>query len=261
MSQTKEEMTLNKFAFCGAEGFSKMIAYLAELAEKENWTQGNEVNGVLRKYLFGTFKQCYNQDKISYTQDGQYACFNTGLLTANGQDIVALFIRNDFEKEDAQKWKLQGFFDATEREFMSKFEKTPELATYNENGDFGKFYFHPEYDINISSDHILDDNWDRIHDVIPFPKNIVKTLLTGVIEETKKRIQRNMRLVVPQFYRGEIMYLVPLDIPLSENKKVTMALAVELTNSKQYRANTIFTKEMAYEKARLLMKPESNWLI
>ncbi|MDY4795664.1 MAG: DUF3825 domain-containing protein [Dialister sp.] len=40
-----------------------------------------------------------------------------------------------------------------------------------------------------------------------------------------------------------------------------MALAIEKTSTNQYRANTIFTREMAYEKARLLMKPESNWLI
>ena len=57
------------------------------------------------------------------------------------------------------------------------------------------------------------------------------------------------------------MYLVPINIPIDDEKRVTMALAVELTQQNQYRANTIFTKEMAYEKARLLMKPESNWLI
>ena len=56
------------------------------------------------------------------------------------------------------------------------------------------------------------------------------------------------------------MYLVPLKIPIGEDTYETMALAVEKINN-QYRANTIFTKEIAYEKARLLMKPESNWLL
>ena len=51
------------------------------------------------------------------------------------------------------------------------------------------------------------------------------------------------------------------NIPVNDDELVTMALAVELTATNQYRANTIFTKEIAYEKARLLMKPESNWLI
>lgn len=85
--------------------------------------------------------------------------------------------------------------------------------------------------------------------------------MIGVIEETKIKIKRNIRLVVPQFYRNEIMYLLPIRIPINDDTFVTMALAVELTQSKQYRANTIFTKEMAYEKARLLMRPESNWLL
>lgn len=92
-------------------------------------------------------------------------------------------------------------------------------------------------------------------------KNVMKTLLVGVIEEAKLKIKRNLRLVVPQFYKNEIMYLVPVQIPKLDGNYETMALAVEKTATNQYRANTIFTKEMAYEKARLLMKPESNWLV
>ena len=56
------------------------------------------------------------------------------------------------------------------------------------------------------------------------------------------------------------MYLVPIKISNADGNFETMALAVEKTATNQYRANTIFTKEMAYEKARLVMKPESNWL-
>lgn len=81
------------------------------------------------------------------------------------------------------------------------------------------------------------------------------------MENVKMRVRRNMRLAVPQYYNGEIMYLLPITIPVDNQRFVTMALAIEKTESGQYRANTIFTKEMAYEKARLLMKPESNWLM
>ena len=56
------------------------------------------------------------------------------------------------------------------------------------------------------------------------------------------RIKRNLRLVVPQYYRDEIMYLVPIRIPTLEDSFETMALAVEKTATSQYRANTIFTK-------------------
>lgn len=57
------------------------------------------------------------------------------------------------------------------------------------------------------------------------------------------------------------MFLVPISFQLDETNVVTLAIAVEKVNEKQYRANTIFTLEMAYSKARQLMKPEVNWLI
>ena len=38
------------------------------------------------------------------------------------------------------------------------------------------------------------------------------------------------------------------------------ALAAELLSNNQYRANTVFTLNMAYTNARLLMKPETDWL-
>ncbi len=256
---TDEEMYLQKFAFCGTqEGLMRSIDALSKMAEEEIWTVNDqEPNSVLFKYILGTFKQCYIQNKFLYTIDNQYCCFNTGLLTPNGNDILCVFRKND--RPNVQPWVLNFFADKTERRYMDLFPDIPALATYTEN--FEKFYFNPDYDIIISTDHILDDNWERISTVVPLSKTIVKSLMVGVIEETKIKIKRNTRLVVPQYYHNEIMYLLPIRIPIMDDKYVTMALAVELTQSKQYRANTIFTKEMAYEKARLLMKPESNWLL
>ena len=85
--------------------------------------------------------------------------------------------------------------------------------------------------------------------------------MQSAFETAKKKIQRNNRLVVPQFYNNKFSYLMPIKLPLSNQKFITMALAVEKMDSGNYRANTIFTTEMAYGKARLVMKPESNWLM
>jgi len=253
-----EEMKLFDFAFCGTpEGFASMLGYLASIAEEEKWSFDENENTVLFKYVTGTFKRCYAQNKIMYSNDGTFACFNTGLLTKNGDDIVAMFDKNFIP--GAQEWHLMGFRSINERQFMNTFECSPKIATYTDN--YEELYFRPEYPIVMSTDHILDDNWDRIREVIPLSKSIVKGLLTSAVEEAKKKICRNMRLVIPQFYNNQIMYLLPIRIPVDDDKYETMALAVELTSTKQYRANTIFTKAMAYEKARLLMKPESNWLI
>lgn len=246
------------FAFCGtSEGYEKMLEYLSSIAEEEPWAAEGKPYGTLYKYIQGTFRQCYRQNKILYSEDGENCCFNTGLLTPNGHDIVGLFEKNT--KADAQEWYFKGFRNITERIYMNIFSAVPSLAEYTSN--YEELYFNPNYPVVVNTDHILDDNWDRIHDVVPLSKAIVKGLLIGVVEETKRKIKRNMRLVVPQYYHDTIMYLMPIDIPIDDTNVVTMALAVELTGTKQYRANTIFTKEMAYEKARLLMKPESNWLI
>lgn len=254
-----EYNNLFNYAFCGTEdGFNNMLKYLSELAEKEKWSfNDDKPYCILRKYIIDTFAQCKRQEKVILSSDGNYSCFNTGLLTVNGNDIIAIFEKNS--REGAQPWVLKKFKDQCSRDFLDAFSEVPKLATYTET--FQDLYFNPDLNIIVNTDHILDDNWERIESVIKYNKNVVKALLVGVVEEAKKRIKRNIRLVVPQFYKNEIMYLLPINIPNNEGSYVTMALAVERTDTNQYRANTIFTKEMAYEKARLLMKPESNWLV
>lgn len=254
-----DEISLFNYAFCGTEtGFNNMLRFLSELAEEEKWSfDETKPYSILKKYILGTFSQCYKQGKLLVAADGNHSCFNTGLLTPNGNDIIAIFEKNT--KLDAQPWVLRKFKDKCSRDFLDVFTDVPALATYTTN--FEEFYFYPDYNIIINTDHILDDNWERIESVVNMNKVLMKTLLVGVVEEAKLRIKRNLRLVVPQFYKNEIMYLVPIRIPTTEGNFETMALAVEKTATNQYRANTIFTKEMAYEKARLLMKPESNWLV
>lgn len=255
----KNKDSLFSFAYCGTEnGLENMLNYLAKIAEPEIWSfDDSKPNKLLRAYIFKTFEQCNKQNKIMYSDNGEFCVSNTGLVTPSGKDILMFFTKN--LKEGETDWFFKGFKTKVDREIMEYFHTTPELATYTEN--YQELYFNPNLNIEINTDHILDDNWDRIQQEIALPKSVVKTLLQGVVEEAKIKVKRNMRLVVPQFYNGTIMYLMPVSIPVSDDKAVTMALAIEKTGTKQYRANTILTKDMAYEKARLLMKPESNWLI
>lgn len=252
-------MNLFTFAYCGTqESFDKTLDYLASIAEDEKWSfDGGEHNSILKSYINKTFSQCYAQSKILYTEKNDYACFNTGLMTKNGQDIIAIFDSN--RKPEGQPWHLKCFKDVTDRFFMNLFSRIPEIATYIT--DFEELYFDPSRDIAINIDHIMDDNWERIKSAVPLSRSLVMGLLSGAVINARERVRRNMRLVIPQFYNDRIMYLMPIQFPIDDNNTKTMALAIERTENGQYRANTIFTTEMAYEKARLLMKPESNWLI
>ena len=253
------EYNLYHFAYCGTdESFMRKLENLAYMAEYEIWgfDESNPLS-ILKNYIYRTFERTNAQHKVLVSNDGEYACSNTGLLTPFGKDILMYFGRN--LKGGVSPWYFRDFKVYTDREVMNHFSSVPPLATYAD--DYDQLYFKPDHHIEVNFDHILDDNWERIHKELPFDKAVVRTLLFGAIEDSKLRVRRNLRLAVPQFYKNEIMFLLPVKIPISDEKQVTMALAIEETEQKQYRANTIFTREMAYEKARLLMKPDSNWLI
>jgi len=253
----EEGKKLTDFAFCGTkDDFHAKIKFLANMAEPETWSFEGRTNSILTKYINAAFKQCYREKKIMYSDDEEYACFNTGLLTSHGHDIIAWFALN-LNTDAHEKWFFKGFKDKSDKHFMNMFSFVPELATYTDN--FANYYFNPELNIEINSNHILEENWDNIKNILKLDKSIVKTLLFGVLEEAKKKIKRNFRLVVPQFYNEDIMYLLPIEFPIGNNQTEILALAVQKIDN-QYRANTIFTLDVAYEKARLLMKPESSWL-
>ncbi|MCL2522805.1 MAG: DUF3825 domain-containing protein [Erysipelotrichales bacterium] len=258
INESSEGKKLTDFAFCGKkEDFLGKIDYLARIAEKEAWSFNEKNNSILLSYFNNTFTQCYKENKIMYAEDEKSCCFNTGLLTSHGHDIIALFNRNA-NPNLMLEWYFKGFCEKSDRDFMDAFPEVPEVAEYTQN--FIEYYFNPKKNIEINSNHILDENWENISKIIPLDKSIVKVLLFGVLEEAKKKVKRNPRLVVPQLYRNEIVYLLPINIPIGSEKFITFALAVQETESGQYRANTIFTLDVAYKKARMLMKPDSSWL-
>lgn len=256
----KPNFTLYGFAWCGSpEVFNNMLLDLADMAEPEIWSFNNDSEiSILKKYIFKTFERCNMQNKILHSKEGCYCCINTGLLTPKGKDIIMLFSENDIPAQT--KWKLEGFWTIQDRDYIETFDGIPELASYTDNVE--DYFFNPEYDIEVNYDHIIDDNWDRIKDVIKLPKESAELILIGALEKSKLKAKRNMRLVIPQYYNEKIGFLLPIEIPpMAEGKKSEyLVLAVERTPFAKYRANTILSIENAYEKARLLMKIEDNWL-
>lgn len=131
------------YAFCGiSTDFNKHLQDLADMSEDENWTFDiTKPNEVLKKYITNTFTRCYNQNKVLINDNKTHSCFNTGLLTPNGHDIIALFETN--RKQDVQPWVLKGFRDNSNKDFMSVFQETPKLATYADN--YEDYYYNPRF--------------------------------------------------------------------------------------------------------------------
>ena len=66
----------------------------------------------------------------------------------------------------------------------------------------------------------------------------------------------NYTLAVPQYYRGSIQLLLPLCL----TQDVPQLALVVMRMESHYTARTCLTLDMAYNNARLLVRPESQWL-
>lgn len=263
---TDPQHDLFTFAFCGNREtvFEAVhLKHLSEIADSEKWTSNNSDGhdfDILFYYIIKTFEFISKQGRINYDSSNSFAVFNTGLMTPNGEDIYGYFEPNI--RAGAQKWYFKGFASESDRVFSQYIFEKPSVAKYDNNIE--EFHFDSSANIEFNADHIFDDHWDNDERFPNEIKSLGKPLAIASIQSafavTKKKILRNPRLAVPQYYIGKIMFLLPIMVHTISGP-ITMALAVEKTQNGSYRANTIFDLESAYKKARLITKPESNWLI
>ncbi len=279
MSTTKKknktsQWDLMTFAFCGPrEAFDKKLEFLAKLASPEPWETPNAQHpkDILFYYITKQFSRCYQQNLLVFSPNGDYCVSNTGLMTPRAEDIYMLFQKNRYYGKTSQKgglitekWAHVGFFKRSERDITSLgLPSDPQLPSFWE--DESEAFFDTNAKISVSIDHIIDDHWDREEGIFPpylksLGKEIVTSLFNAALETSQKKAKRNMFLVVPQFYDGKYMFLMPLTLagPCGA-EPTTIALALQKQGD-QYRGNTIFNLETAYKKARLINRPESNWL-
>lgn len=253
-THNKNASLIHQYAFLGkGDLFEERLQELSNLAESENWTSSNSPYpyDILQSYIYHTFDTAARDNLVLITEDEEYSCFNTGLLTDNGEDILCLF--NKFVNSKKFHWHLMGFRKKSDWDFLKIFSETPQVVSYFT--DPSKIYFNPNVPIIKNLDHILDDNIERFPtELRSAGKQQLHANLSYALDLTLKRCQRNYRIAVPQMYMNKITYLLPVNL-----NGTMMSVAVEEVN-KRYRVNTIFTLEMAYKNARLLMKPEADWL-
>lgn len=212
---------------------------------------------ILRTYLEHTFRKIKAEGKIVTTPDGNFSCFNTGLVTPNLEEIYALFERNRIEGARSAFF-FKAFIKKSDIDFLMLFSTCqPEPANYFEEPE--QLLFNPRLELIVDIDHIIQDNKYRFPDPL---KNAtdreVKKHLIGAIDDISKRVKINYKLAIPQFYDNKFQLLLPLY--LIDNEKPDLAIVVERINDKIYSAWTCLTIGMAYNNARLIVCPHSDWL-
>ncbi|MGS3131521.1 DUF3825 domain-containing protein [Aeromonas caviae] len=231
---------------------------LALLAEAENWnynqTDESSSKPILFNYLQYTYQRLREENKIELSDDGQLLTFNTGLVTLNQEEIYSYCTVNR-NQNAKQNW----YFNSWERKgsaSLNGFSRLPEMAHYFNDPSSLVFDFRKEVRTNI--EHIISDNKSRFPE--PY-KNLsdyeLQVYLKGAISNAIERVRRNYKTAIPHYYKGRVQLMLPLC--LGKPNEASLAIVVEDMGA-YYRAATCLTLSMAYNNARLLARPDRDWL-
>ncbi len=244
---------------------------LAEnISEQEDWDYiENKQYGfpILKSYINHTFKRVIAQDKLKEGKSSYgelYASTNTGLVDDFQNEIFAYFILN-IKYSDSQPWGISTpkwkflEFNTDQSRYYKYFSEPAEIATYFEEAEMEKLIFDTTLTIRPNWEHLLNRR-SRVasEDIKNMSEQDFRDAIDDSISMAKKRIRRNYKTAIPHYYSGDIQFLVPLCERRHRGK--TLAAMVIQKQEKIYVVSTILTLDQAYNNARLLAKPDREWL-
>lgn len=293
----------------GDSGLGGTMSRLASLAMDEPWSftaRGSFGRSypILENYLGVTYLRLLKEDgahktnRITISNDNQYLVFNTGLVTAEYDNIYALFgAPLAGGKRPFMDYCVEGQGQYGKL-LVRYFSEMPDAANYIETLDDVVLDTHKE--IKIDSPHILRDNINRLPfglldeaakddiaaqrilqdikvarniDKRPLWKQLAQRLAQGTagymrmdeklkeaVNKSRKRARWNYKTAVPMYYpKGDKVDLL-LPLCLVDPHKVDAALIVEKVESGNYMGQTILPPRKAYMDARIVCRPDNDWL-
>ena len=254
---------------------------------------------ILKNYLTLTFERLLAEDE-EHSNDPNWrkkiltternAVFNTGLVDKLYEPVYALFNRNLNERQ-TRKWVFWTFVKSNDREHQTLtrifgtilptpahyYNSTSELV-YNIKKEIGSYNWDHFIDhcqrlpLDFLRDHGPKFDYDqpksyafykKLADAIkedPRSMNRIKNRITDAIDYAIKRVRWNFKTAIPIYYPGQKQISLLLPLALVDEDNIDVALVLEATNSGAYIAHTILTLQMAYTNARLITRPDSDWL-
>ena len=88
----------------------------------------------------------------------------------------------------------------------------------------------------------------------------IKNRMQDALDLAIKRIRWNFKTAIPQYYPTTHQMSLLLPLALVSDEVVDLALVVEKTLSGSYLGHTILPLDWAYSNARLVCRPDSDWL-
>ena len=254
---------------------------------------------ILKNYLLLTFERLLAEDEEHYNDPTwekkiitteKNAVFNTGLVDRLYEPVYALFNRNTSETS-TRKWIFWSFVKSTDREHQlltrifgtnlpspaHYYNQTSELV-YNIKTEIGSYNWNhfidncrrlpleflrengPKFDYSQPK---TPQFYIKLAEAIKADQrsmNRIKNRITDAIDYAIKRVRWNFKTAIPIYYPGQKQISLLLPLALVDEDNIDVALVLEATESGAYIAHTILTLEMAYTNARLITRPDSDWL-
>ncbi|MFM0260899.1 DUF3825 domain-containing protein [Paraburkholderia sediminicola] len=224
----------------------------------------------LKNYLNYTFVRLVDLEQqepgkyFKYSPDGTWLSFNTGLQTQHGNDILATFQKYQPKAgaaaKDRPQWVYKGTRTPSETAYRQVFaHAVPELAWYSR--DSNDFVFNTSYTLDRD---VFDHVFERAKERAGLPNasdEVVKNYLRGAIENLVPKIKRNYKVAIPVYFVEEkkMQLLLPFE-SASSSSDVSCFLVERDDQLQTYRLKTIFDMDQAFYSARLITRPDRDWL-
>jgi hypothetical protein len=221
----------------------------------------------LRNYLQYTFARLKDLEQgnpgnyFIESADQNWACFNSGLQDKHSADLFCVFERYHGANPDTSSdWVYKGTETARSPVFRLHFGlRLPKLAWFS--NDSRDYVFNTEYTLDTD---IFEHMFDRAKERSGFPPDAtdesVRNYLRGAIENLIPKIRRNYKTAIPVYYvaEGRMQLLLPFH---SSNPSDISCFLVERDDANQcYSIKTILDMDQAYFNARLITRPDKEWL-
>jgi hypothetical protein len=206
------------------------------------------------------------QGRVAFVEDGgaKFAAFNTGLLTPHYERIFGFFVEQT-RPDLPQPWYLQGFHRGSDYRLM-RFDRLPERVTYFD--DPAHLIYDPRFELRVQYEHIVNDRVERFPEHLRVDERRRTEAVRQAVEHATFRVEQNYKTAIPQFHWGTQDPLAPgklqllLPLCLEDISRADLALSVDRAGKegRVYRAATVLTLDMAYNNARLIARPDREWL-
>jgi Domain of unknown function (DUF3825) len=275
-----------------------ILRNLADLALEENWEYDNSPDSsrplpILYNYFHYTFERLQHEKKVLEVNSAEkLAAFNTGLVDKRYEPIYALFVPNERQNP---KWKFKCFCIAGEdkggKDLVRYFADRPKAAQYFERTQ--ELLYDVEADVpTYDAEHILIERFSRlpekfvvshcgdsIYEVVVGENNKIdkekvedwfaehqsvynqmNERLKSAVNLSVKRVRWNYKTAIPTYTPRKKRIDLLLPLCLVNDRDVDLALVVENCGNGNCLGHTVLPLDWAYNNARLVCRPDSDWL-